>query len=127
MRKTGHAAKAEAGILASRRRTEELGRAGSALSLSLVLVLAVALVTALGVAVLYLARGTPALASLLKAVPAQTTVIYDSAGKPIAELHGAVNRVIVPSSRLPLSLKRRRWPSRTSASTRTSTASICRE
>jgi penicillin-binding protein 1A len=57
------------------------------------------------VTVLYLARGTPALASLLKGVPAQTTVIYDSAGKPVAELHGSVNRVIVPSSRLPLSLK----------------------
>ena len=69
------------------------------------MILVIALVAALGVAVLYLARGTPALASLLKGVPAQTTFIYDSAGKPIAELHGAVNRVIVPSSRLPLALK----------------------
>jgi penicillin-binding protein 1A len=70
-----------------------------------VLVLVIVLVAALGVAVLYLAHGTPALASLIKGVPAQTTVIYDSAGKPVAELHGSVNRVIVPGSRLPLSLK----------------------
>ena len=55
--------------------------------------------------VLDLSRGTPALASLLQRVPAQTTVIFDSHGRPIAELHGAVNRVIVPSSRLPLVLK----------------------
>jgi len=105
VRKTGHAAKAEAGLLASRRQSGRAWPRWFALSLVLVLVLVVALVTALGVAVLYLARGTPAMASLLKAVPAQTTVIYDSAGKPIAHLHGAVNRVIVPSSRLPLSLK----------------------
>ena len=104
MRKVGHAARAEAGIFASLKRTTVWPR-WLGLSLFLLLILAVASVAALGVAVLYLARGTPALASLLKAVPAQTTVIYDSAGKPIAELHGAVNRVIVPSSRLPLSLK----------------------
>ena len=55
--------------------------------------------------VLDLSRGTPALASLLQRVPAQTTVIFDSHGRPIAQLHGAVNRVIVPSSRLPLVLK----------------------
>ncbi len=105
VRKTGHAARTEAGILASPKRTKRVWPRWLGLSLFLVLVLAIALVAALGVAVLYLARGTPALASLLKAVPAQTTVIYDSAGKPIAELHGAVNRVIVPSSRLPLALK----------------------
>ncbi len=62
-------------------------------------------VVALGVAFLYLAHGTPALASLMRGMPAQTTVIYDSAGHPIANLHGAVNRVVVPASRLPLSLK----------------------
>ena len=105
MRDTGHAAKAEAGILVSRKGRGRAWPRWLGLGLSLALILAIAFVAALGVAVLYLTRGTPALASLLKAVPAQTTVIYDSGGKPIAELHGAVNRVIVPSSRLPLSLK----------------------
>ena len=105
VRKAGHAVRAEAGIHASPKQTKRVWPRWLGLSLFLVLILAIALVAALGVAVLYLARGTPALASLLKAVPAQTTVIYDSAGKPIAELHGAVNRVIVPSSRLPLSLE----------------------
>jgi penicillin-binding protein 1A len=71
-----------------------------------ILIFVIALVAALGLAALYLAHGTPALASLLRGVPAQTTVIYDSAGKPIAELHGSINRVIVPSSQLPRSLKR---------------------
>jgi penicillin-binding protein 1A len=55
--------------------------------------------------VLDLARGTPALASLQRRVPAQTTMIFDRHGRLIAQLHGAVNRVIVPSSRLPEVLK----------------------
>ncbi len=100
-----HTARAEAGIPHRQRRRSRAWPRWLALSLLFVLVLVIVLVAALGVAVLYLARGTPALASLLKAVPAQTTVIYDSAGKPVAELHGSVNRVIVPGSRLPLSLK----------------------
>ena len=68
-------------------------------------VVIIALAATLAATVVYLARGTPAVASLVNGVPAQTTVIYDSAGKPIAELHGSVNRVIVSGSRLPLSLK----------------------
>ena len=71
----------------------------------LVLLFLVALAVALGLGTLTLARGTPSLTSLMHGVPAQTTVIYDNAGKPIAELHGAIDRVIVPASRLPLSLK----------------------
>jgi len=100
-----HTARVEAGLVASPKRRRKAWPRWLGLSLLLVLLLVVALVATLGVTVLYLARGTPALASLLKGVPAQTTVIYDSVGDPIAELHGAVNRVIVPSSRLPLSLK----------------------
>jgi len=75
------------------------------LALCAALLLLVGLAVALGVAFLYLGQDTPALASLMRGVPAQTTVVYDSAGHPIAELHGAVNRVVVPASRLPLSLK----------------------
>ncbi len=105
MTRIPHAARVEAGILASQKRRGRAWPRWLGVSLSLLLALSIALVAALGVAVLYSARGTPALASLLRGVPAQTTVIYDSAGKPIADLHGSVNRVIVPSSRLPLSLK----------------------
>ena len=104
MTRIPHAARVEAGILALQKRRGRAWPRWLGVSLSLLLA-GIALVAALGVAVLYSARGTPALASLLRGVPAQTTVIYDSAGKPIADLHGSVNRVIVPSSRLPLSLK----------------------
>jgi penicillin-binding protein 1A len=71
----------------------------------LVVVLVVVAVVALGGSFLDLAKGTPALASLEQRIPAQTTMIYDSRGRLIAQLHGAVNRVIVPSSRLPVFLK----------------------
>ena len=75
----------------------------------LIAVLAVLLVV-VGVAVLSgaflnLASGTPAISALLQRVPAQTTMVYDSAGHPIAELHGAVDRVVIASSKLPASLK----------------------
>ena len=105
MTRIRHTSGAEAGIPHRQRRRSRVWPRWLALSLLLVLILVIALVAALGVAVLYLTRGTPALASLLNGVPAQTTFIYDSAGKPMAELHGSVNRVIVPSSRLPLALK----------------------
>ena len=102
------AARLEAGFSGrQRRRRRAAWPRWLALSLVFVLVLVIACAAALGVAFFYLARGTPALASLLRGVPAQTTVIYDSAGRPIAELHGAINRVIVPGSRLPLSSKGR--------------------
>ena len=48
---------------------------------------------ALAGAFLDLAKGTPALPSLQQRVPAQTTMIFDSRGRLIAQLHGAVNRV----------------------------------
>ena len=60
---------------------------------------------ALAGAFLNLAKGTPALASLQGRAPAQTTMIYDSRGRLIAQLHGAVNRVVVPSADIPRSLK----------------------
>ena len=68
-------------------------------------VLIVATIVGLAVTTLDLSQGTPALASLVQRVPAQTTVIYDDKGRVIAQLHGAVDRVIVPSSQLPRVLK----------------------
>jgi penicillin-binding protein 1A len=105
MRGIRHAVRVEAGLVGSPRRNRRAWPRWLGLSLLFVLIVIIALAAALAVTVLYLARDTPALASLLKSVPAQTTVIYDSAGQPIAELYGSVNRVIVSSSRLPLSLK----------------------
>ncbi len=75
------------------------------LGLVAVLVLAVVAVVALVGPVLDLAQGTPNLTSLLQRVPAQTTVIYDRQGHVIAQLHGAIDRVIVPSWQLPKLLK----------------------
>ncbi len=60
---------------------------------------------ALGGSFLNLADGTPALASLQQRRPAQTTLIYDRHGHVIARLHGAVNRITVPSRRVPRLLK----------------------
>jgi penicillin-binding protein 1A len=55
--------------------------------------------------VLDLAQGTPALSSLLQRVPAQTTLIFDSRGRLIAQLHGAIDRVDVSSAQIPAYLK----------------------
>ncbi len=71
----------------------------------LVAVLIVAAIVGLAVTIVDLSQGTPALASLVQRTPAQTTIIYDDQGSPIAQLHGAIDRVIVPGSRLPKSLK----------------------
>jgi membrane carboxypeptidase/penicillin-binding protein len=62
-----------------------------------VVLLLLGLAVALGIATLGLASRTPSLTGLMRGVPAQTTVIYDSAGHSIAELHGAIDRVIVPA------------------------------
>ena len=97
-------ARIEAGLPSKKRRRGRWPR-WLGLAVLLVLLLLVALAVALGLATLELAHGTPALAGLMRAVPAQTTVIYDSSGRPIAELHGAIDRVIVPAARLPRSLK----------------------
>ena len=71
----------------------------------LVAVLIGVAVAALGGFFIDLAKGTPALADLQQRVPAQTTMIFDDRGRLIAQLHGAVNRVIAPSSQLPVFLK----------------------
>ncbi len=103
MSRTGHA-RVEAGLPKKKRRRGSWPR-WLGLAVLLVLLFLAALAVALGLATIEVAHGTPALASLTRRVPAQTTIIYDSAGHPIAELHGAIDRVIVPASRLPRSLE----------------------
>ena len=61
--------------------------------------------TALAGAFLDLAKGTPALSSLQRRIPAQTTMIFDSQGRLIAQLHGAVDRIDVSSAQIPAYLK----------------------
>ena len=72
------------------------------------IVLAVPVVVALlalGGSAVNLANGTPALASLQPHNVAQTTLIYDRHGRLIARLHGAVDRIDVPSADIPRVLK----------------------
>jgi len=73
--------------------------------LVLVLVLLAALATIVVVEltspVLNLARGTPAISSLLQQTPAQTTRIYDRQGRLIARLHGPIDRINATSAQIP--------------------------
>ena len=72
------------------------------------IVLAVPVVVALlalGGSAVNLANGTPALASLQPHNVAQTTLIYDRHGRLIARLHGAVDRIDVPSADISRVLK----------------------
>ena len=52
-------------------------------------------------AIFALARDLPSLEELRKRPNAVNTVIYDRRGEVIAELHGAENRVLVPSTKIP--------------------------
>ena len=76
-------------------------------ALGIFLVAVTGLVAVVGLAgpTLDLARGTPALSSLLRRIPAQTTIIYDAQGRVIAQLHGPTNRVDVVSAQIPVFLK----------------------
>ncbi|HUK77385.1 MAG TPA: transglycosylase domain-containing protein, partial [Thermoleophilia bacterium] len=91
-------------IALRRRRRRRLGRW---FVLVLLAVLALPLLAAAGVAgaVLAVSRGTPPLAALLGRPQSQDTILYDSSGRVIARLHGAVNRVVVPSSAIPQTMK----------------------
>jgi penicillin-binding protein 1A len=60
---------------------------------------------ALAGAMVAVSHTTPSLTSLQSRTPAENTVLYDSHGTVIAQLHGAVNRVVVPSARIPQALK----------------------
>ena len=50
-------------------------------------------------------RGMPSLAEFQSQSLAQTTVIYDDSGAVIAQLHGATDRLVVPSDRIPEAMK----------------------
>ena len=52
-----------------------------------------------------LSRDLPSLEELRKRPDAVNTTIYDRNGKVIAELHGAENRVLVPSGKIPVVMK----------------------
>src|SRR5450759_5260221 len=56
-------------------------------------------------AIFALSRNLPSLAELEKRPNAVNTTIYDSHGQLIAELHGAENRVLVPSNKIPEVMK----------------------
>ncbi len=91
-----------------RRRRQRAARAAARLRIVKIFVVAliVLVVAVIGLAagaVYALSRNLPKLGHLESSATAQTTKIYDAQGRLLAELHGAVNRVIVPSSALPLS------------------------
>jgi len=75
------------------------------LGLLIVAVPAIYAIAALGGGALGLANGTPVLADLQHRDVAQTTLLFDRRGRLIARLHGAVDRIVVPSHRIPVSLK----------------------
>jgi membrane peptidoglycan carboxypeptidase len=76
----------------------------------IVLLAIVFVVAAIGLAagtVYGLSRNLPKLnqLQLQSSAAAQTTKVYDAQGRLIAELHGAENRLVVPSSAIPLVMK----------------------
>ena len=70
-----------------------------------VIALALLLVVATAGAVVAVTRDMPSLTALQAHVLAQTTVVYDRTGAVIAQLHGATDRLVVPSSRIPQAMK----------------------
>jgi penicillin-binding protein 1A len=94
------------------RRRRRGRRAAHGLRLRIVKIFVVALVVfavaAIGLAVgaVYtLSRNLPKLGHLQSSATAQTTKIYDAQGRLLAELHGAENRLVVPSSAIPAVMK----------------------
>ena len=67
----------------------------------LVLLILVALCAAAAGVVFAVSRNLPTLGHPQSSATAQTTEIYDAHGKLLATLHGAENRVVVPSSAIP--------------------------
>ena len=71
-----------------------------------VIALAFLMVVAAAGAVVAVTRGMPSITALQAAHPlAQTTVVYDRSGAVIAQLHGATDRLVVPSAKIPQALK----------------------
>jgi penicillin-binding protein 1A len=75
------------------------------LTLFVLFVLAVSLVAAVAGTVFALSRNLPSLDSAERMRFAQNSIIYDRNGKQIAVLHGAMNRSVVPSARIPKVMK----------------------
>jgi penicillin-binding protein 1A len=93
-----------------RRRRERRASRGAPLRLARILlvgvvVFAVAVVGLAAGAVYALSRNLPKLGHLESSASAQTTEIYDAQGRLLAELHGAENRLVVPSSAIPTVMK----------------------
>ena len=68
-------------------------------------VFVVALIGLAAGAVYALSRNLPKLGHLESSATAQTTKIYDAQGRLLAELHGAENRLVIPSSAIPAVMK----------------------
>ena len=91
--------------LARRRRRRRLLARGLVLVALGIFALPLLGAAAMAGVVLAVSRGTPPLAALEDRPQAQDTVIYDSTGTVIARLHGVTNRVVVPSSAIPPTIK----------------------
>ena len=70
-----------------------------------VLLTAVVLLATLAGVVVGATRGMPSLASMLAEPQPQTSILLDSSGQYIGQVHGAVDRVDVMSSQIPVVLK----------------------
>jgi penicillin-binding protein 1A len=68
-------------------------------------VFVIALIGLAAGAVYALSRNLPKLGHLESSATAQTTKIYDAQGRLLAELHGAENRLVIPSSAIPAVMK----------------------
>jgi penicillin-binding protein 1A len=88
----------------ARRARRRLGRV--AIGLVIIAIFAfVAMAAAAAGVVVGVTRGMPSLTQLERHTLAQTSIVYDSAGRPIAQLHGATDRLDVSSAQIPTALK----------------------
>src|SRR5450759_2287958 len=92
-----------------RTRADDTPRRGRArwqkITAVVVLLLVIVVLGVTAGAIFALSRNLPSLAELEKRPNAVNTTIYDSHGQLIAELHGAENRVLVPSNKIPEVMK----------------------
>jgi penicillin-binding protein 1A len=75
------------------------------LAIIVVIVAVVALLAGLTGTIVAVSRTLPNIDSMKQTRLGQTTVIYDRSGHKIAELYGAINRIIVPSRSIPTVMK----------------------
>ena len=89
-----------------RRRQAKRGKIHWGRLIALVVVLLIIVLVAGFVGTLVaLSRNLPNLDKANSSLRAQTTFIYDRHGHPIAELHGATNRIVVTSNQIPQAMK----------------------